>query len=272
MQYRIPIMKFPTTQPLVWTCVLFFLWFGGFVQGALTLTDEDLLLSRSPVVIKSRLSSGCEFTDVGGGGHREKLKFGGAYGFGFNGHDRNFGVGIELPYLWDHPDAGASGSGVGDLKVRAGQLFTWVPEGWKAGWYFETEFDTAASDVFAIANQRTQMAVGGGVVMPVNGSLAVATSLSYGWSLDNGTTTGRKAEWEAHVTTTWKFAEKVSASMDYKAVINTVGGTELFNTLEPGIGVTLGEDGAYGLTGSLEIPLDETGVDWVAKLGLIRFF
>lgn len=242
------------------------------IQAATSVTDEDLVLARNPVVIKTRLSTSNEFTDVGGGGHRDKLTLGGTYGFGFNEHDRNFGVAFELPFLWNDPANGGSDWGVGDFKLKTGQLFTWVPDGWRAGWYFETEFDTAANDVYAIANQRTQMAVGGGVSFPVMENVTITTTVQYGWSLDNGTTTGRKAEWEAHLTTSWKVAERASLNLDYKAMVNTVGGTELFNTLEPSVGFTLGEQKEYGLYSSLEIPLDETGVNWVAKVGLIRFF
>jgi hypothetical protein len=241
-------------------------------QAASTITEEDLLLARSPVVIKTRLNMGNEFTDVGGGGHRDKLVFGGTYGFGFDDQHRNFGIAFELPFLWNDPENGASDWGVGDFKLKGGQLFTWVPEGWRAGWFFETEFDTAADDVYAIANQRTQMAFGAGMSFPVLENLTVSTIAQYGWSLDEGTTTGRKSEWELHITPSWKVMDRVSLNLDYKAVINTVGGTELFNTLEPSVGFTLGENKEYGMFTSLEIPLDETGVNWVAKVGLIRFF
>jgi hypothetical protein len=213
-----------------------------------------------------------ELTDVGGGGHRDKLTFGGVYGFGFNEHDRNFGVGFELPFLWNDPADSATDAGVGDLKLRLGQLFIGLPVGWRAGWFFDTEFDTAADDVRAIANQRTQMAFGGGMSFPLCDNLTVTKTLQYGWSLNNGDTNGRKAEWEAHVTTSWKVMDRTSINLDYKAVINTVDGTELFNTLEPSVSFTLGADKEYGLFSSLEIPLDETGVNWVAKLGMVRFF
>ena len=240
--------------------------------AASTLTDEDLVLARNPVVIKTRLNAGNEFTDAAGGSHRNKLIFGGTYGFGFNRHDRNFGVAFELPFLWNDPEPGGGDWGLGDFKLKAGQLFTWVPEGWRAGWYFQSEFDTAADDVYAIANQRTQLAFGGGVSIPVLENLVVTTTAQYGWSLDNGPTTGRKAEWEIHITPGWKVMDRLSLNLDYKAIINTVGGTKLFNTLEPGIGYTMGRDQEYGLFTSLEIPLNDTGVNWVAKLGLVRFF
>jgi hypothetical protein len=259
----------PSTYRLSGLCAVLAI---SAAPAATTLTDEDLLLSRAPVVIKSRVSVGGEYTELDGGGHREKFRLGAGYGFGFNGHDRNFGIGIELPYLWNEPETGDSGSGFGDVKVRVGHVFLGLPEGWRAGWFFETEFDTAASDVFAIANQRTQMAAGTGAVIPVTDRLAVSTSVSYGWSLENGPTTGRKGEWEAHVTAIWKPMARTSLSLDYKAVINTVDGTELFNTLEPGLGITFGPNDEYGLSSSLEIPLDNTGTDWVAKIGIARFF
>jgi hypothetical protein len=240
--------------------------------AASTLTDEDLLLARNPVIIRTRINTTNEFTDLGGGGYRDKLVFGGTYGFGFNGHDRNFGIAAELPFLWSNPENGDSAWGLGDFKLKIGQLFTGLPEGWRAGWFFDTEFDTAVDDVFAIANQRTQMALGSGVSFPLTRNLTVTTTLQYGWSLDNGTTSGRKAEWEAHVTTSWKVMERTTINLDYKAVIQTVDGTELINTLEPSIGYTLGENHEYGLFTSLEIPLNETNVNQVAKLGLIRFF
>ena len=242
------------------------------IHAASTITEEDLLLARNPVVIKTRLNTGNEFTDVGGGGYRDKLIFGGTYGFGFNGQHRNFGIAFELPFLWNDPENAGSDWGLGDFKLKTGQLFTWVPEGWRAGWFFETEFDTAADDVYAIANQRTQMAFGTGMSFPVLDNLTVTTIAQYGWSLYDGDTTGRKAEWEIHITPSWKVMERLSLNLDYKAVINTVGGTELFNTLEPSVGLTLGENKEYGVFTSLEIPLDETGVNWVAKVGMIRFF
>jgi hypothetical protein len=242
------------------------------LHAASTITEEDLLLARSPVVIKTRLNTGNEFTDVGGGGYRDKLIFGGTYGFGFDGEHRNFGIAFELPFLWNDPVNGGSSSGVGDFKLKTGQLFTFMPEGWRAGWYFETEFDTAANDVYAIANQRMQMAFGMGMNFPVRDNLSVTTTAQYGWSLYDGDTTGRKSEWEIHITPSWKVMDRVSLNLDYKAVISTVGGTELFNTLEPSVGFTLGEHKEYGMFTSLEIPLDETGVNWVAKVGLIRFF
>lgn len=241
-------------------------------ESAESVSDEDLLLARNPIVIRDRLRLANEFSDMDDGSHRDKIILGGAYGFGFNGRDRNFAIGFELPFLFNEPVAGGDDSGIGDFKLRFGQKLTDDLSGWRAGWFIDTEFDTAADSVRAIANQRNQMALGGGVSYPGWGPLTLSTTLQYGWSLDEGATTGSKSEWEAHVTASYKVAPAVSLNLDYKAVINVVAEDELFNTLEPSIGWTVGESQNLGLFASLELPLDDTGTDWVAKAGLIWFF
>lgn len=177
-----------------------------------------------------------------------------------------------MPYLWNEPSTADSGSGFGDFKARLGHVFPGLQEGWRAGWFFETEFDAAAFEVFANANQRTQMSAGTGAVIPVTDRLVVSTSVSSGWSLVNGQATVRKGEWEAHVTTVWKPVARTSPRADCKSVIIIVGGTELFNTLEHGPGITFGPKDEYGLTSSLGIPFDNTGTNWIAKIGIARFF
>jgi len=245
---------------------------SAVAQSGASVSDEDLLLAGNPVIIKSRVRVSDEFTDVGGGGSRNKLILTGIYGFGFNGRDRDFALGFELPILENHPAGGHSDWGVGDLKLRAGQVFVDDPGGWRAGWFGEAEFDTAAEQVRAIGNQRTQMAFGGGASYPVWSIFTLTSTVQYGWSLDNGETTGRKAEWEAHLTVSAKVSACVSLNLDYKAVVNTVGESTLTNTLEPSVGWTLGENKNLGLFTSLELPLDDTGTNWVAKAGAIWFF
>lgn len=237
-----------------------------------SVTDEDLLLARNPIIIKSRVRIADEFSDLDGGGNRDKLILSGVYGFGFNEGDRAFGIGFELPFLNDNPKGGDSDSGVGDFKLRLGQLFMDDPKGWRTGWFFETEFDTAANRVLAIANQRTQMALGGGGSYAIWNNFVLSSTVQYGWSLEDGATTGEKSEWEAHLTATAKVSACVAVNLDYKAVINTVDDSELFNTLEPSVSWTVGEKKDIGLFGSLEIPLDDTGTNWVAKAGLAWFF
>ena len=94
--------------------------------------------------------------------------------------------------------------------------------------------------------------------------------MQYGWSLNDGDTTGRKSEWEGHVTASAKISSSVSLNLDYKAVLNEVGNDEVFNTLEPSIGWTVRDN--LGLYAAWELPLDSASTDWVAKAGLIWFF
>ena len=235
-------------------------------------TSEDLLLAENPLVIKSRIQFGNEFSEAGGGGYRDKLVLGGVYGFGFDGQNKDYGIGFELPWLFNDPEAGGSANGIGDLKLRAGHLWTDDPAGWRSGWFSEVEFDTSAEDVYAIANQRTQAAFGLGAAHPIIGKLVLTGTVQYGWSFEDGTTTGRKSEWETHLTASYKLIEHVSVSLDYKAVINIVDDAKLSNTLEPRLGWTIGQNRDIGLYASWELPIDETNTNWTAKAGLIWFF
>lgn len=244
----------------------------GSAEPTGSVSDEDLLMARNPIIIKSRVRVANEFTDVGGGGHRDKIILSGGYGFGFNGRDKNFGIGIELPILYNEPENGSSDWGLGDFKLRLGQILREDPAGLRAGWFMDTEFDTSDDAVRAIANQRTQMAFGAGLSYPMLENLVLSTSLQYGWSLENGETSGRKSEWESHLTLSAKVTDRLSLNLDYKGVLNTVGGETLINTLEPGFGYTLGTEKNIGIFASCELPLDETGVNWVAKTGIIWFF
>lgn len=235
-------------------------------------TDEDLILANNPIIIKSRVRVNNEFSELGGGGYKDKLILGGLYSFGFDGQNKNFGAGFELPFLFNDPKDGGSDAGLGDFKLKVGQKLTDQPGGWRTGWFFETEFDTADNDVYAIANQRTQMAAGAGAAYPIFEKLVLSATMQYGWSLDDGVTTGEKNEWEGHLTASYKLMEYVSANLDYKGVLNTVGEDKYFNTLEPSISWTVGEKRNIGLVASWELPLDETNTNWTAKAGVIWFF
>lgn len=236
-------------------------------------TDDDLVLARNPIILKSRVWMGDEYADVDGGGSRNKFILGAIYGFGLGGDaDRDLGVGFELPVLSSNPEGGDSDTGIGDFKFRFGQVLIDQQGGWRAGWFGETEFDTAADDVQAIANQRTQMALGGGGSWSIREDLVLTSTLQYGWSADGGATNGHKSEWEAHLTASWKCADHVSLKLDYKAAVTAIGGAELFNTLEPGIGWNVGGKRDIGLFASCEIPFDDPGTNCVAKAGLIWFF
>lgn len=270
-----PAMKIPRPLlPPVSAAILASACFpaAGRAESGTRVTDEDLLMARNPVVIRSRVRLANEYTEAGGGNTSDKLVLGAIYGFGFDGHDRDFAIGFELPFLQNDPEDGGSDWGVGDFKLRCGQLFVDDPEAWRAGWFFDTEFDTAANAVQAIANQRTQMTLGGGGGYAILSNFVLTTTLQYGWSLEDGETTGAKREWEAHLTATVKVCEGVAVNLDYKGVLNTVGDTEYLNTLEPSVGWTLGEKKNIGLFASCEIPLFENGADWIAKAGMLWFF
>lgn len=246
---------------------------SAFAQSADLVTDDDLVLARVPIILKSRVWMGNEYGDVDGGGGRNKFILGAIYGFGIGGDDdRDFGIGFELPVLSNNPKGGDSDTGIGDFKLRFGQVLLDQPGGWRAGWFGETEFDTAADDVQAIANQRTQMALGGGGSWSVREDLVLTSTLQYGWSADGGATNGHKSEWEGHLTASWKCAPHVSLKLDYKAVVTAIGGAELFNTLEPGIGWNVGAKRDIGLFASCEIPFDDPGTNCVVKAGLIWFY
>lgn len=249
-----------------------FLPAAASAQSESDVTDDDLLLARNPIIIKSRVRVSDEYTDLDGGGSRNKFILGGVYGFGFNGHDRDFGIGFELPVLENNPKGGDGDTGVGDFKIRFGQLFLDDPHGWRSGWFAETEFDTAAADVQAIANQRTQMAVGSGAAYAVSSNFVLASSLQFGWSSDPGDTTGNKSEWEAHLTATLKLCEDVTLNLDYKGVVNMMNDSRLFNTLEPSLGWIVGKERKIGLFASCEVPLEDSSTHCIAKAGLTWFF
>jgi hypothetical protein len=237
-----------------------------------SITDEDLLLGGNPIVIRTRVRLGNELTDVEGGGHSDKLILSGIYGFGFNDRDRPFGIGFELPFLYNNPESGECESGVGDLKLRFGHLFVDDPKCWRAGWFFDTELDTAADDVQAIANQRTQMAIGGGGSYSFLRNFVITSALQYGWSLGDGETNGEKSEWEAHLIATLKVSPSVTLNLDYKAIINIVDHTDIFHNFEPSVGWAIVEKKNVGLSASVEIPLDETSTQWIGKAGVTWFF
>ena len=241
-------------------------------ESAADVTDDDLALARNPIMIRTRVVMANEYKDLDGGGSSDKLYLGGVYGFGFNGHDRDFGIAFELPMLFNNPVGGDSASGVGDFKLRFGRLFIDEPLGWRAGCFFENEFDTAADNVQAIANQRNQMAFGGGGAYSILSNFVLSSTLQFGWSNDAGATNGHKSEWEAHLTATVKLPENVSLNLDYKAVVNMMDGGKLFNTVEPSVGWALGEKKTIGLFASCEIPLNDSATNVIAKAGVNWFF
>ncbi len=235
-------------------------------------TDDDLLLARNPIIIRSRVSAANEYKDLEGGGSTDKIYVAGVYGFGFDGNHRDYGVGLELPLLINNSKGADSASGLGDIKIRLGHLFVDQPLGWRAGCYFDNEFDTAANNVQSIANQRNQMALGGGGAYSIHPNFVLGSTVQYGWSTDSGATNGNKSEWEGHLTATVKLPHDISITLDYKFTDNIMAGSELSNTLEPIIGWTFGEKNNFGLFASCEIPFDDAATNCIAKAGLTWFY
>jgi hypothetical protein len=116
------------------------------------------------------------------------------------------------------------------------------------------------------------MAFGGGAAYPLWNNFVLGSTLQYGWSLDDGETTGSKSEWEAHVTATYKATDRLALSLDYKGVLNVIADSKLFHTLEPSVGWSLGEKKDIGLYASVELPLNDAGNNWIAKGGVNWFF
>ena len=234
--------------------------------------NERLELAGTPLVYRSRLRIANEFSENETEGDRDKLVLGAAFGFGFDGVNRNYAAGFDLPLLHREAPGEDECWGLGDLKLRFGQKWMDQPGAWRAGWFFESEFDTADDAVRAIANQRTQMAFGGGAARPLGDWFLLTGTLQYGWSLDEGTTNGSKSEWETHFVASFQPTSHLSFNLDYKATLNTAGTNDVMNALEPGVGWTFGEDHEFGLSVSCEVPLNESSTDWTSKIGLTWFF
>ena len=113
------------------------------------------------VVILNRLNFGFEYS--GGDAPRAKFIPGGTWDLGEKTGRHDWAVGIEWPLLANLPEAGPDEFGMGDLKLRLSH--TWINnERLLLGSYFDAEFDTAASSVYAIANQRNQLTIGSGFI------------------------------------------------------------------------------------------------------------
>ncbi len=184
-------------------------------------------------------------------------------------HDWSFG--IEMPVWVTLPQDGPNEDGFGDLKLRVTHL--WLEDDtWLVGSYFENEFDTAAEDVQAVANQRDQMTFGSGFIRNLGDGWAVGGYLQYGWSLDAGTTNGWKSEWEYRAGVRKQLLEHLSLTVAYKGTFNLTGDTRYGASLEPALAMDFGTDRNYSLWLACELPLQGKTEDYTAKLGLKRCF
>lgn len=224
-----------------------------------------------PLLSINRVGLGYEHAEHGG--HREKFIPSGSFMLGRKTGRNDWSLGMEMPYLINDPDIGDSGEGVGDFKLRLNH--NWLEDRtWLVTSYFETEFDTASDDVRAIANQRTQFALGTGFIRNLGDGWAVGSAVQFGWSPDAGDTNGHKGEWEIRVGARKTFCESWSITAIYKATINVVGEDTYNSSIEPVLAWNFGFLGLEKLNSyiSCEVPLENNREDYTAKTGLAWVF
>jgi hypothetical protein len=224
-----------------------------------------------PLLSINRVGIGFEHAEQDG--QREKLVLSTALRLGEKTGRNDWALAMELPFLMNDPAGGGSDEGVGDFKLRL--THTWLENSnWLAASYLETEFDTAASDVQAIANQRDQLAVGSGFIRNFGDGWAVGGAVQFGWSPNAGQTNGHKGEWECRVGVRKTFFETLSATVIYKGIINVVGEDQYNSTIEPTLSWHFGALGLDKLNCyvSCEFPLENNREDYTAKTGLAWVF
>jgi hypothetical protein len=174
---------------------------------------EPEAATGDPLVSLNRLGVGFEHAEADG--HREKLFFSASMLLGAKTGRNDWSLGVELPFLMNDPAGGGSDEGVGDFKLRL--THSWLEDqGWLVASYLESEFDTAATDVQAIANQRNQLALGSGFIRNFGNGWAVGAALQYGWSLDAGTSTGSKSEWECRTGLRKTFCDVLRGNFSFR--------------------------------------------------------
>lgn len=202
---------------------------------------------------------------------REKIIPNATWQFGVKDGKNDLAAGIEMPFLVNNAKGAPSEEGLGDFKVKL--TFNPVEDGrWLVGSYFETEFDTADADVEAIANQRTQMALGGGFIRKWDHGWAVGMALQYGWSIDSGTTTGSKSEWELRMGVRKTLVENLDFTVVYKQTLNVASEDSYSALVEPSLSWTFGADQRYSLWLSCEVPVQNKSEDFTAKGGFTWLF
>lgn len=223
----------------------------------------------NPVATLTNIGMGYEYTHDASA--KQKFIPNASWALGEKTGRHDWAFGIELP-VWDTlPQDGPSEEGVGDLKLRISHL--WVEDKtWLVGSYLETEFDTAAEAVQAVANQRTQLALGSGFIRNLGHGWAVGGNLQYGWSLDAGTTNGWKSEWEGRIGIRKKLLENLSLTVLYKGTFAVAGDTDYSSSLEPAMALSFGKEANCSLWLACELPLQGKSEDYTAKAGLKWLF
>lgn len=244
--------------------------FGAFAPAASAAVWYESEAARGdPLVAISRCGVNYEFARESSS--REKIIPNATWQFGPKDGKNDWAVGFEMPLLINNPKGAPSEEGFGDFKLKL--TFNPVDNSrWLVGSYFETEFDTSDTDVEAIANQRTQMALGGGFIHNLSNGWSVGAALQYGWSIDTGTTTGCKSEWELRMGVRKTLVEHLNFTVVYKNVFVTASEDSYNATLEPSLSWTFGADQRYSLWVSCEIPLQNKSEDFTAKGGFSWLF
>lgn len=226
-------------------------------------------LRNDPIVALSRLNFGFEHTESDS--PREKIVLGGTWALGAKTGGHDWAVGLELPVLLNYPKDAPDKTGVGDFKIRFAH--TWLEnDTWLVGSFFETEFDTAASNVETIANQRNQMCFGTGFIRNLGNGWATGGAAQYGWSLDSNPSGGSKSEWEARVGLRKKLADNLSLTVVYKGTVNVANDNRYSSSIEPSLAWNVRTGSPFNVYLAWETPLQDNGNDFTGKLGFAWVF
>mgnify|MGYP002350935636 CR=1 FL=1 len=202
---------------------------------------------------------------------REKFVPNATWQLGAKDGKNDWALGIEVPVLINNAKWAPSEEGLGDLKVKV--AYNALDDGqWLLGGYFETEGDTADTDVEAIANQRTQMALGGGFIRSLGSGWSVGAALQYGWSLDAGTTTGCKSEWELRIGARKTLVGQLNLTVVYKQVFGFAGEDSYSASVEPSLSWGFGAERKCSLWVACEVPVQNKSEDFTAKGGFAWLF
>lgn len=222
-----------------------------------------------PLVTVNRMGLGFEYTEAAAA--RQKLTLSTTLVLGEKDGRNDWALGLEVPFLRNEPIGGGDDEGIGDLKLQLAH--TWLEnQTWVFSSYLDSEFDTAASNVQAIANQRNQLTLGSGFIRNFGDGWAVGAALQYGWSLDAGDTNGSKSEWEFRTGLRKKLVDTLSATIIYKGTILAAEAGQYLSTIEPSLNWTFDSTRHANLFFACEIPLENGREDFVSKIGLTFIF
>lgn len=241
-----------------------------FITAAAAPAEEGLwyeaeAAAGDPLALVNRVGLGFDHTE--GDAQKEKLTLGVTWTLGQKTGRHDWALAAEIPLLLNQPDGSDSDGGVGDFKLRLAH--TWIEnETWLAGSYVDAEFDTAASNVEAIANQRNQLTVGTGFIRNLNHGWAFGAAVQYGWSVSEGVTNGDKSEIEFRAGLRKKLSEAWSVTVLHKSIVNLANANHYTSAVEPSVNWDVGCGGKFSVFAACEVPLEHGREDFTAKAGL----